>query len=224
MPQLKPPRTSRATLIIRLSQLLHQRLKTEARAAGISLNHHCVRLLEGAPPPEPRSAVAGLSLPTEGMPQAQLLVEGLTGEFGEQLEGAVCFGSWARGVATPVSDIDLLVVAEPLPHGRIRRVSEFEAIESATETARRAIWPAQTQATPLSPVIKTPAEVRLGSPLFLDMTDRAVLLYDPARFLETYLRDLAERLRELGGKRHPRKGGYFWQYKGDIRPHEAIKL
>ena len=33
--------------------------------------------------------------------------------YGERLISLAVFGSWARGTATPASDLDLLVVAEP---------------------------------------------------------------------------------------------------------------
>jgi predicted nucleotidyltransferase len=40
--------------------------------------------------------------------------------YGERLISLAVFGSWARGTATPASDLDLLVVAEPLPHASAR--------------------------------------------------------------------------------------------------------
>lgn len=42
--------------------------------------------------------------------------------YGERLVSLAVFGSWARGAATPASDLDLLVVAEPLPPSRMKRV------------------------------------------------------------------------------------------------------
>jgi len=41
------------------------------------------------------------------------------------------FGSVAKGTMGPSSDIDLLLVAEELAHGRIARVTEFNEIEEA---------------------------------------------------------------------------------------------
>ncbi len=43
----------------------------------------------------------------------------------------VLFGSVARGTAGPLSDVDSLVVADPLPRGRGARLREFEPVEQA---------------------------------------------------------------------------------------------
>ena len=60
------------------------------------------------------------------------------------------------------SDVDFLVVAEGLPDGRINRVRDMGAIERALQPLLRE---AQKQSVyvELSPVIKTPAEVKMGS-------------------------------------------------------------
>jgi len=144
--------------------------------------------------------------------------------YGERLVSLAVFGSWARGAATPTSDIDILLVAEPLPPSRRKRVAEFEAVETRTRDARLAIWAEYHTPSDLSPVIKTTAEVRAGAPLFLDMTRSCDILCDRDGFLTGYLGGLADRLAELGAQRHTRKGGYFWQYKSGMRPDEVITL
>ncbi len=144
--------------------------------------------------------------------------------YGARLTSLAIFGSWARGAATPISDIDVLLVADPLPPSRRKRVAEFEAVEAATLDVRREIWVEHRTIPELSPVLKTPTDVQAGSPLFLDMTDRCDLLWDVDGFLAHYLEGLRSRMQALGAQRHPRKGGYYWQYKSDIRPHEVITL
>jgi len=52
--------------------------------------------------------------------------------------------------------------------------------------------------TRLSAVLKTPEEAEAGSPLFLDMTEDARLLYDRDDFFAGRLERLRERLRQLG--------------------------
>jgi hypothetical protein len=73
-------------------------------------------------------------------------------------------------------------------------------------------------------VIKTPDEVRAGSPLFLDMTHAGDIIMDPDHFLADYLAALRMRLTELGARRLFRKGGYCWQYKPGLLPQEALAL
>jgi predicted nucleotidyltransferase len=51
--------------------------------------------------------------------------------YGERLVTLAVFGSVGRGTPRPDSDIDLLVIADHLPPGRLRRVAEFEAVEAA---------------------------------------------------------------------------------------------
>ena len=40
--------------------------------------------------------------------------------YGERLISLAVFGWWARGAATPASDLDLLMVAESLPPSRMK--------------------------------------------------------------------------------------------------------
>lgn len=134
------------------------------------------------------------------------------------------FGSWARGTATPVSDIDLLVVAEPLVSGRGNRTREFEAVEIATEPIRRTVWAERDCVVDLSPLIKTPEEVVSGSPLFLDMTLWCEILADRERFFAQYLERLRARMLVLGSRRCEAKGGYYWEYKPDLKPGEIVEL
>jgi len=144
--------------------------------------------------------------------------------YGERLVSLAIFGSWARNAATPVSDIDVLLVAKGLPPSRRKRVLEFESAEADTAQTRRRTWKEYGTTPELSPVIKSPEEVESGSPLFLDMTAHCDILFDREGFLGSYLSRLRARMRELNSRRLPRKGGYYWQYKPDIRPKEVVSL
>jgi predicted nucleotidyltransferase len=143
--------------------------------------------------------------------------------YGRRLVALAVFGSVARGTQRHDSDIDLLIVARGLPDGRMPRVYEFEAVEQALarEFARAAEAGVHTS---LSPVFKTPTELEAGSPLLLDMTDQARLLYDPEEILAGRLERLRQRLRELGSRRVRSGGGYYWLLKPDLKPGETIEL
>lgn len=143
--------------------------------------------------------------------------------YGERLVSLAVFGSVARGTMRADSDIDLLLVADKLPRGRMARVAEFSPVEEAVaESMERAARAGIN--TILSPVFKTPEEVQYGSPLFLDMTDQAWILFDRDDFLADYLTDLKARLNAMGAKRVYRGGGYYWLLKPDLQPGEEIKL
>jgi uncharacterized protein len=96
--------------------------------------------------------------------------EAVVGTYGERLMALAVFGSWARGAATPASDLDLLVVAEPLPPSRMKRVREFQPVADATRAVRSRVWSDRGPEIELAPVFKTPQELAAGSPLYLDMT------------------------------------------------------
>ncbi|MEX0669891.1 MAG: nucleotidyltransferase domain-containing protein [Pirellulales bacterium] len=150
--------------------------------------------------------------------------EAAVAAYGERLIALSVFGSWARDVATPVSDLDLLVVAEPLPPSRMKRVREFQPVAEATRAVRSRVWSDQGPEIDLSPVFKTPEELAAGSPLYLDMTLWRVVLVDQGRMLESFLTELHRRMQALGSRRVPFKGGAFWDYKPDFRPGEVVEL
>ncbi len=57
------------------------------------------------------------------------LVEACRRVYGDRLVSLIVFGSAGRGTPGPESDLDLLIIADPLPCGRIPRVGEFDAVE-----------------------------------------------------------------------------------------------
>ena len=62
-----------------------------------------------------------------------------------------------------------------------------------------------------------------GSPLYLDMTLWSVVLFDRGGMFEAYLAGLRERMRALGSRRVPFKGGAFWDYKPDFQPGDVVE-
>lgn len=170
--------------------------------------------------------MAQSALPTTKSVFDQLVVE-LEREvkdlYGERLVSLAIFGSVARGVMRPDSDIDVLIIVENLPNGRIPRVREFDQIENMLELNFKAARSAGIN-TIYSPVIKTPAEVRKGSPLFLDMTLDVQILFDRDDFFRTYLDQLREKMKKMGSKRIAKGGGYYWLLKPDLKPGEDIDL
>ena len=143
--------------------------------------------------------------------------------YGPRLVALAVFGSVGRGTARPTSDIDVLLVVDPLPDGRMARVREFEAVEAALAAPLEAAR-AHGVATEVSPVFKTPQEILAGSPLLLDMTDDARVVYDRDRFLARSLDALRARLSALGARRIWRGNAWYWDLKPDYRPGEVFEL
>lgn len=143
--------------------------------------------------------------------------------YADRLVSLALFGSAGRGTPRPDSDIDLLIVADPLPRGRLARVSEFGHVESVlagvvSRANARGVF------AEWSPVLKTPAEVDAGSPLLLDMIEDAKLLVDREGFLRSALDRFRRRLDVLGAKRIWRGSAWYWDLKPDYRPGEVFDL
>jgi predicted nucleotidyltransferase len=99
--------------LLRMEPGLHAALREAARAAGLSLNEHCVRKL--ALPP------------TTGEEPAVRVVMRATEIVGPSLAGVAVFGSYGRGEATETSDVDVLVVVDegqPITRELYRRWDE----------------------------------------------------------------------------------------------------
>jgi hypothetical protein len=138
--------------------------------------------------------------------------------YGERLASLAIFGSVARRTPSPESDLDILVLADRLPDGRMARVKEFEPVEQALATL---LWELEGRGvrTDLSPVFRTPAELAHGGPIFLDMVGQVIMLYDRDGVLSRYLSQLEETLRSTGARRIPYKGAWYWDL-GPAQPDE----
>ena len=95
----EPPKSGR--FLLRMPAPLHSALDAAARAHGLSLNAYCVRQLAAAAP----GAV--------GDEDVTALLARAHEVAGETLSAVVLHGSWARGDATPASDVDALIVVDP---------------------------------------------------------------------------------------------------------------
>ena len=154
-----------------------------------------------------------------------MILEALKNElksfYGERLVSAVVFGSVGRRTPNYNSDIDILIIAEKLPTGRIKRIKEFGLVENSLESLIASLRNSGIN-TYISPVIKTPEEAAAGSPLFLDMTLDAQILIDKDGFFTNELDRLRKRLKVLGSKRINRGNAFFWDLKPDYKPNEDI--
>ena len=154
--------------------------------------------------------------------ESELLKQG-QGFYGERLVSLVLYGSVARGMFSPASDLDLLIIADSLPKGRLPRVREFDQVEAALKPAlnrcRSAGWNVA-----LSPIFKTREETQLCSPLFLDMVEDARILFDRDQFFANRLAQLRDRLKALGSRRIWKGQEWYWDLKPDWKPGDVIEL
>jgi len=143
--------------------------------------------------------------------------------YGGRLVSVVIFGSVARETQRFDSDIDLLVIAEELPRGRINRIKEFEAVEDKMEPFLKSLQK-EGISTYISAIIKSPEEAQTGSPLFLDMTEDARIVFDEDGFFSAVLEKIRKRLKELGSKRIWRGNAWYWNLKPDYKPGDIFEL
>lgn len=151
------------------------------------------------------------------------LLGALRAAYGDRLRSVALFGSVARRTARPDSDLDLLVIVDGLPRGRRARLDTFEPVELALareiDTLRR-----DGIEIDLSPILRTPEDLAIASPLMLDLTEDAVILQDRGGVLAAALDDLRQRLRRLGSKRVWVGTRWYWDLKPDYKRGEIIHL
>lgn len=143
--------------------------------------------------------------------------------FKENVVSIVLFGSVARKEANEHSDIDLLIVFKTLPTGRLARTALLEKIENALEKDLSALR-AKGLFTNLNYLLKTKEEAENMRPLYFDLTDDAVYLYDKNNFFKAILNKLAARLKKLGSKRRKEGKVRYWELKPDIKPGEIFEI
>ena len=152
---------------------------------------------------------------------------GLTGRvqstLGDRLVSLVLFGSRARGDDRPDSDVDLLIVCTGLPAGHLHRGAELRPLfrECSLDLGTRiggGVRPV------ISPIYKTPGEAVHHVPLYLDLVEDAVMLYDRGGFFAGVLDGLRASLKRLGSRRVPFKNGWYWDLKPDHRPGEVFEI
>jgi uncharacterized protein len=143
--------------------------------------------------------------------------------YGGRLVSVVVYGSVGRGTPRPDSDVDILVIAEPLPDGRKRRMDEFGAVKMAL-SQRLLSLQQEGIFTTLAPIFKTCVEVRRGSLLFLDMIDDGRILFDRSGFWSGYIQDLRGRLQRLGARKIVDGQHWYWDLKPDYIIGETFEI
>jgi hypothetical protein len=153
-----------------------------------------------------------------------MLLSEIKSYYSERLVSVVVFGSVARETQTFDSDLDLLIVVEKLPSGRMKRIREFESIEEKIEPLLESLHRKEGIHTYISAIIKSPEEAKKGSPIFLDMVEDARILFERNGFFEEVLDRLKKRLKELGSKRIWKGNAWYWDLKPDYKPGEIFEL
>ncbi len=146
------------------------------------------------------------------------LVRAFLEVFGGNLVSLVLYGSYARGDQRPDSDVDLLVILEKLPEDRFQLHRELDRAE---EVLKRLLGGVQI---PISPIVLDVERASKLRPLYLDMVEDAVILYDKGGFFRGVLERLSRRLEELGARRVRIGKKWVWVLKEEVRTGEVIEI
>jgi nucleotidyltransferase len=142
-------------------------------------------------------------------------------EFQDKLISVVLYGSIARGDNRKDSDIDLLLVIKDLPKTITERIILFDKVERKLDDDIMRLMDEGYYVT-FSPILKTPEEAMRFSPIYMDMTEDAIILYDRNGFFRKVLEKTKKRLKELGFERvWLSKKSWYWR-KRDYKFGEII--
>lgn len=129
------------------------------------------------------------------------IVAALKDALGEHIISLVLYGSQARGEADETSDWDLLLIAENLPAGTLKR----------NLALKRVLPPGWRGRTTL--LAKTPKEFEARLPaLYLDIAYDGVILYDPTGYASQKLARVRQLRQEAGLVRRERAGQLIWDW------------
>ncbi len=104
--------------------------------------------------------------------------------YGERLVSLVVFGSVAKGLATPESDLDLLIILEDKPKGSYSTFMEYyENIESELKTLKEL-------RLSISPIFLRKTSLKVELPWLWDNV--FLILYDKDNFFKNFLNKLKE--------------------------------
>ena len=153
-----------------------------------------------------------------------IIVEALKDSLGEELVSIILYGSTARGDVSEYSDIDLLIVLESLPESRLERLKIFDEVEKRCERELRSLENEYGLKIFFSPILKTVDEAWKITPLYLDMVEDGIILFDRDDFMKKIMDKVRARLRELGARRVWRGRRWYWVLKPDVKEGEVLEI
>ncbi|MDL1957725.1 MAG: nucleotidyltransferase domain-containing protein [Candidatus Desulfofervidus auxilii] len=124
--------------------------------------------------------------------------------YKKNLIAVVIFGSGGKGEISVNSDVDLFIVINESKLSLRQRITEFFENVSDTITIGPFILL-------LSPLIFTKKETQKFSPLYLDMLEGCIILYDKGNFMKNLLKKVKILIQQKVIERYEHKGKVYWR-------------
>lgn len=150
------------------------------------------------------------------------LFEKIRFHYDERLVSLVVYGSYARVENRANSDLDLLVVAEGLGRGRLKRQDDFLAgvefpVEDLADAAGR-----EGISTEVSSLLLEPGEADRFLPIYLDMVEHRRIIVDRGGFMEGVLERTEARMKRWGSRKKAIGGHWCWEIRPGLKWNEVI--
>ncbi len=140
--------------------------------------------------------------------------------YGDNLLGLALFGSFARGENRKDSDLDILIVLKDAPGRRLRLVEFIREIEMKHDALAQRLFSEENLLCELSPYILTVSEAELVQPIYYDLVDNHIVIFDPQGIIALIVKSMSALLRQVGAYRVRRNNTWEWRtnrFLGGIR-------
>lgn len=174
--------------VLRISPVLHARLRKLAHEQGVSLNQLCRTAIE-------RSVAEPQNADKHGEPDSPWLAQARR-VAGAHLQGLVLFGSQARGEARESSDVDLLVVVS-------------REVELRRDLYHR--WDGLVADQRVSPhFVHLPEAVAYAGSIWYETALEGIVLYERDRQITTFLQAIRREIADGRLRRRYAHGHPYW--------------
>ncbi len=189
-------RAASGKFVVRITPVLHRRLREAASREGSSLTQICLARLRGE----------ASELPSAYRPPApslisRFLVAAILERWGAALAGLVLFGSAARGEATRESDIDLLLVLTPGVRLSRRLYQEWDLLWDTLDPDDRRVSPQ---------FVVLPEDVRGAGGLWYEVALEGIVFWERELAISALLRRIREAMARGELRRRMIHGNPYW--------------
>lgn len=131
--------------------------------------------------------------------------------YSRTLLGCAIFGSYARGENRKNSDLDLLIILNKA-QGFSLRLKEFvEKIEMKCEHLAQDIYEKEDILCGLSPYFLTREEALKVQPIYFDLVEHHLIVFDPAGLIDRIINSTKNILKEAGAQKVRNSNTWEWQ-------------